>query len=151
MSSSTPLSIPTMKVVGLSASDQRQSAIQNMNTKADLLNALNQSGGLIRRKGRKTKKRNFKIRGGNIVVPLPTPMYSDTLAGDQSSSGQIIGNAVTMTTSAENAKYDSLAASPRPIPANQLKGGRKDRTKKSRKIKKSKKNKKLRKSRKSRK
>jgi len=105
------------------------------------------------------------MRGGEITIPMPTPLYTETLAGEMGTTGVITGNAVTMTTSAENAKYDSLAAPVAPVPANQLKGGyrkyrtKKGNSKKTRKTKKSRKtskkskkySKKSRKSRKSRK
>ena len=134
-------SIPSMQVVGLSSVDPRQSAIQSMNTKAEMLNALNQTGGIFRRR-KCIGKSCRKMRGGfqttssspspsQITIPMPTPLYNDTLVGNQSSSGQTIANAILMTSSAENAKYDSLAASPIPVPASQLKGGyRKINTKK---------------------
>jgi hypothetical protein len=132
-------SIPSMQVVGLSSVDPRQSAIQSMNTKAEMLNTLNQTGGIFRRR-KCIGKSCRKMRGGfqttssspgEITIPMPTPLYSDTLVGNQSSSGQTIANAILMTSSAENAKYDSLAASPIPIPPSQLKGGyRKFKTKK---------------------
>ena len=129
--SSTPSSssVPSMQVVGLTSSDQRLSAIQSMNNKADMLNTLNQTGGIYGRKMRKMRSR--RMRGGEITIPMPTPLYTETLAGDMGTTGQVTGNAVLMTGSAENAKYDSLAAPVAPVPENQLKGGyRKYRTKK---------------------
>ena len=150
-----------MQVVGLTSSDQRLSAIQSMNNKADMLNTLNQTGGIYgrkmgkMRKMRKTKSR--RMRGGEITIPMPTPLYTETLAGNMGTTGQVTGNAVLMTTSAENAKYDSLAAPVAPVPASQLKGGyRKYITKKGKSRKSSKKSRKTskkssKKSRKSRK
>jgi hypothetical protein len=116
----------------------RDSAIANCNNNNTLLASLNAVGG----------RRYRKTRGGfqsasaspsasaSIVVPTIDPLYPQTLSGSQSTNGQMVGNATTMTTNSENAKYDNLAASPQPIPANQLTGGRRKRrtrTKKSRK------------------
>jgi hypothetical protein len=145
-------SVPSMQVVGLTSSDQRLSAIESTNNKANILNTLNQTGGIYGRKMRKLRKmKSRRMRGGEITIPMPTPLYTETLAGDMGTTGQVTGNAVLMTGSAENAKYDSLAAPVAPVPANQLKGGyRKKRTKK-RKSSKMKKSSKSRKSRKSRK
>lgn len=130
--SSTSSSVPSMQVVGLTASDQRLSAIQSMNNKANMLNTLNQTGGIYGRKMRKMRRKTRRMRGGEITIPMPTALYTETLVGEMGTPGQITGNAVLMTTSAENAKYDSLAAPVAPVPASQLKGGyKKKRTKKS--------------------
>ena len=146
-SASPSSAVPGMQVNGMSASTPRQSAIENMNSNATLLNNLNQIGGIFR----KFKK----MKGGQIIIPMPSPVYKETLAGNQSSSGQVVENANTMTASNENSKYDSLAASPAPIPANQLKGGYRKRNKSrknSRKLKrKNKKTRKVKKSKKSKK
>ena len=132
-SSPSSSSIPSMQVVGLSSVDPRQSAIHSMNTKAEMLNALNQTGGIFKRRkciGKSCRKMygGFQTTSSSpspsqITIPMPTPLYNDTLVGSQSSSGQTVANAILMTSSAENAKYDSLAASPIPVPASQLKGG----------------------------
>lgn len=121
-----------MQVVGLTSSDQRLSAIQSMNNKADMLNTLNQTGGIYARKMRKMRKiKTRRMRGGEITIPMPTALFTDTLAGKMGTTGQITSNAVLMTGSAENAKYDSLAAPVADVPASQLKGGyKKKRTKK---------------------
>ena len=155
--SSSSSSVPSMQVVGLTASDQRLSAIQSMNNKADMLNTLNQTGGIYARKMRKMRKmrkiKTRRMRGGEITIPMPTALFTDTLAGKMGTTGQITSNAVLMTGCAENAKYDSLAAPVAPVPANQLKGGyRKYRTKKGKSRKTSKKTRKSsKKTRKSRK
>ena len=142
-------SVPSMQVVGLTSSDQRLSAIESTNNKANILNTLNQTGGIYGRKMRKMRKmrkiKSRRMRGGEITIPMPTPLYTETLAGDMGTSGQVTGNAVLMTGSAENAKYDSLAAPVAPVPANQLKGGYKKKRTKKRKYSKMKKSRKSRK------
>lgn len=151
--SSTSSSVPSMQVVGLTASDQRLSAIESMNNKANMLNTLNQTGGIYGRKMRKMRRKTRRMRGGEITIPMPTTLFTQTLAGNMGTTGQITSNAVLMTGSAENAKYDSLAAPVADVPANQLKGGyRKYRTKKEKSRKTSKKTRKSsKKTRKSRK
>ena len=135
--------VPSMQVVGLTGSDQRLSAIQSTNEKAEMLNTLNQTGGIYRRKIGKMKRNTRRMRGGEITIPMPTPLYSDTLGGEMGTTGQVTGNAVLMTSSAENAKYDSLAAPVASVPASQLRGGYgKYRSKKGRKSRKSRKTKK---------
>ena len=140
--------LPGINKAGMIGDNPRDSAIANTNNNAELLASLNTVGG---------KRRRRRIYGGfqttsdapAIVVPIVEPLYPSTLTGSQSTNGQIVGNATTITTNTENAKYDALAASPQPIPANQLQGGK--RLRKSRKSRKSRKPRKSRKSRKSRK
>lgn len=126
--------IPSMEVVGLSAADPRLSAIDTMNNKSDMLNTLNQVGGILRRKRMaKRMAKKSRMNGGDITIPMPTPLFTDTLAGDQSTSGQTIKNAGLISTSTENSKYDSLAAPVASVPASQLKGGSRRRKKNTKK------------------
>jgi hypothetical protein len=124
----TSSALPGINKTGMLEGTARDSAIANCNNNNTLLASLNAVGG----------RRHKKTRGGfqSIVVPTIDALYPQTLTGSQSTIGQMIGNATTITTNSENAKYDNLAASPQPIPANQLTGGRRKRrtrTKKSRK------------------
>lgn len=147
-SSSPSSALPGISRCGMIGDNPRDSAIANTNNNAELLASLNTVGG---------KRQRRRIYGGfqttsdapAVVVPMVEPLYPSTLTGSQSTNGQIVGNATTTTTNTENAKYDALAASPQPIPASQLQGGK--RRRKSRKPKKSKKSRKSRKSRKKRK
>ena len=144
--------LPGINRAGMIGDNPRDSAIANTNNNAELLASLNTVGG---------KRQRRRIYGGfqntsapasaapAVVVPIVEPLYPSTLTGSQSTNGQIVGNATTTTTNTENAKYDALAASPQPIPASQLQGGK--RRRKSRKPRKSKKSRKSRKSRKKKK
>ena len=148
--------LPGINKTGMLEGTARDSAIANCNNNNALLASLNAVGG----------RRHRKKRGGfqsasptasatpTIVVPTIDTLYPQTLSGSQSTNGQMVGNATTITTNSENSKYDNLAASPQPVPANQLTGGRRTtrtkRSKKSRKgTKKSKKSRRTRRSRKS--
>ncbi len=129
-SSQSPSSVlPAIQILGMSSSTSRQSAMDTMNNNADLLNNLNQVGGIFR------LMKSKKMKGGQIVVPMPTTMFQQTMGGDQSVTNVVTNGAITMTSSAENSKYDGLVGAPEPVPANQLKGGYK--TKKMRKSRKS--------------
>lgn len=128
----TSSALPGINKTGMLEGSARDSAIANCNNNNTLLASLNAVGG----------RRHKKTRGGfqSIVVPTIDALYPQTLSGSQSTTGQMIGNATTITTNSENAKYDNLAASPQPIPANQLiGGGRKRRTRRHKKTKKSRK------------
>ena len=125
----TSSALPGINKTGMLEGTARDSAIANCNNNNTLLASLNAVGG----------RRHKKTRGGfqSIVVPTIDALYPQTLTGSQSTIGQMIGNATTITTNSENAKYDNLAASPQPIPANQLIGGRKRRrTRRNKKTKK---------------
>jgi hypothetical protein len=143
---------PQVQGLPLGATSERNAAMITQQNDANSLAALNNvTTGIL---GGKRMKR---FRGGfadsvnsKFVVPLVQSNYNDPMTGPQSATNQQIGIAGTFNQGSANAVYDDKVAPPTPIPAGQLKGGR--RLRKSRKSRKSRrKSRKSRKSKKSRK
>ena len=94
--------LPGINKTGMIEGTARDSAIANSNNNNTLLASLNAVGG----------RRYRKTRGGfspvaTIVVPTIDSLYPQTLSGSQSTTGQMVGNATTITMNSENAKYDN--------------------------------------------
>lgn len=142
--------LPGPQVKGMIAGTPNESAYIAGKQNGELLSSLSKVGG--------RKKRVMKIKyihkggaSGSIVVPTIPVSYNDQMVGQQSATGQMVGNANTLLVGNSNSKYDNLVSQPAPVPASQYKRGGSRKSMRIRKSRKSKKSRKTRKTSKSKK
>jgi len=125
MSEQQPTTITPPQVTGYTsgANSPRDAAMMNQQNDASKLNSLiNVTSG-----GRRMKKGGASAvspTSNQYTVSVVEPLYKDPMAGSQSAENQQVTNAATFNQGGANAMYDSAVATPTPIPASQLKGGR---------------------------
>ena len=110
------------------ASSARDAAIVTNQQSSNLLNKLVKTSS-----GGKRKKRGGNANTNTVVVPLIQPLYKDVAAPNQTAQAVTLNSVAQTNQLSLNNKLTGSSVSPaQPIPASQLKGGKKTKKRRRR-------------------